>query len=104
MEKMLPPLTLQLLLENAVKHNSVLASRPLRIEIASVKQNMLQISNNLQPKTSKVHSNKMGLHNIITKYKLLNQPEVTVLQTGESFCVTIPLIINSQYADPDRGR
>ena len=103
-EKMLPPLTLQLLLENAVKHNVVLASKPLQINITSEGQSILKICNNIQPKTSPVSSNKMGLHNIITKYKLLNQPEVTVLQTSESFCVSIPLIKNSHYADPDRGR
>lgn len=101
-EKLIPPLTLQLLLENAVKHNAVLASKPLYITINSDNRNILRVCNNLQPKTSAVHSNKMGLHNIITKYKLLNQPEVAVLQTDDSFCVALPLINKNHYADFDR--
>ena len=91
-QKMLPPLTLQLLLENAVKHNAVLASNPLHVQIESEGKNILKVCNNLQPKTSPVQSNKMGLHNIITKYKLLNQPEVAVFRTNDSFCVSIPLL------------
>jgi len=103
-QKMLPPLTLQLLLENAVKHNAVLASKPLQVHITSEVKNRLKTCNNLQPKTSPVQSNKMGLLNIITKYKLLNQPEVTVVQTSDSFCVSLPLINNSHYEDTDRRR
>ena len=103
-QKMLPPLTLQLLLENAVKHNVVLASKPLQINITSEGQSILKICNNIQPKTSPVSSNKMGLHNIITKYKLLNQPEVMVEQANGSFCVYIPLINNQLNADTNRRR
>lgn len=102
--KMIPPLTLQLLLENAVKHNVVLASKPLKVDISTADHKFLKVCNNLQPKTSPVQSNKTGLHNIIAKYKLLNLPEVLVEQTADSFCVTIPLINNSQYADTDRRR
>lgn len=101
-QKMLPPLTLQLLLENAVKHNAVLPSKPLHVHISSERKNLLKVCNNLQPKTSPVQSNKMGLHNIIAKYKLLNQPAVTVLQSDHSFCVSLPLINNNHHADTDR--
>jgi hypothetical protein len=103
-KKMLPPLTLQLLVENAVKHNAVLVSKPLVIEIVSANNNYLEVCNNLQLKTSATHSNKMGLHNIIQKYKLLNQPEVRVLQTHESFSVSIPLIKTRHNAGTDHRR
>ncbi|MGN6341428.1 MAG: sensor histidine kinase [Flavisolibacter sp.] len=93
-QKMLPPLTLQLLLENAVKHNAVLASKPLHVQINSEGRNILKVCNNLQPKTSPVQSNRMGLHNIITKYKLLNKPGVSITKTDESFCILLPLINN----------
>ncbi|HEX5668938.1 MAG TPA: histidine kinase, partial [Chitinophagaceae bacterium] len=102
--KMIPPLTLQLLLENAVKHNAVLASKPLQINISTEDHKILKVCNNLQPKTSPVQSNKTGLHNIFSKYRLLNQPEVVVVQTDDSFCVSLPLINNSHHADTDRGR
>ena len=103
-QKFMPPLTLQLLVENAVKHNAVLVSKPLCIEIVSGKKNLLNVCNNLQPKISTVHSNKMGLHNIIQKYRLLNQPEISVLHTNDSFCVSIPLINNNHYGDTDHRR
>jgi hypothetical protein len=103
-KKVLPPLTLQLLVENAVKHNAVLVSKPLVIEIASASNNYLEVCNNLQLKTSATHSNKMGLHNIIQKYKLLNQPDVTVMQTNDSFCVSIPLLNNGYYGGIDHRR
>lgn len=103
-EKMLPPLTLQLLLENSVKHNVILATKPLFVQIYSAGNNILKVSNNMQLKTSVVPGNKMGLHNIITKYKLLNQPEVTVTQADDLFCVSVPLINHAYHADIDRRR
>jgi len=88
----LPPLTLQLLLENAVKHNVIMKNRPLKVTIAYEGNERLIVKNNLQKKTSKIPSNKVGLTNIAMKYKLLNQPEVIISETTEEFSVSIPLI------------
>lgn len=101
---LLPPLTLQILLENAVKHNVVLASRPLSVEIYTDDAQHVFVVNNLQKKTSPVASNKMGLNNIASKYKLLNQPDIVISQTETHFGVMVPLIKSNAYAGIDSGR
>jgi hypothetical protein len=89
----LPPLTLQLLVENAVKHNVASASRPLRILIHSNGTESIAVRNNLQRKApGRVPSDKKGLLNIATKYRLLNQPDVLIHETGTAFEVQVPLI------------
>lgn len=59
----LPPHTLQVLVENAVKHNAILPDSPLMIAV-SIENNQLAVQNNIQLKTAKVASNKVGLANI----------------------------------------
>jgi len=89
----LPPLTLQLLIENAVKHNVVSASRPLRIRIHSDSTETLVVENKLQRRPrSDVASDKKGLLTISQKYRLLGQPDVQIYETEQSFAVTVPLI------------
>lgn len=88
----IPPLTLQLLVENAVKHNEVSSKNPLRLSIAANQEGWLEVKNNLQKKLAVIPSEKVGLANIMAKYKLLGQPEVEVRQTGSEFIVTLPLI------------
>lgn len=89
---MLPSLTLQLLIENAVKHNIMEKERPLNIVIESTNDSKLQVSNNLQPKTMGVNSNNMGLNNIAKKYKLLKQDDIEIRWDKERFMIAIPLI------------
>jgi sensor histidine kinase YesM len=89
---LLPPLTLQLLVENAVKHNNVLKYNPLTIEIYTDEDNWLTIKNNLQKKTIFVDSSKIGLNNIKEKFQLLNQPEIQIIEKPTEFIVKLPLI------------
>lgn len=89
---LLPPLTLQMLIENAVKHNAMLKHQPLRISIMTTMSNRLIISNNLQRKTREVASNKVGLSNIARKYQLLKQEEIEIQEDEHTFSVIIPLI------------
>lgn len=89
---LLPPLTLQLLVENAVKHNTVLKEKPLVIKLFSNSKNELVVTNNLQKKILQVDSTKIGLSNISSKYRLLNKPDIQVQQTDTSFTVILPLI------------
>jgi hypothetical protein len=93
----LPSLTLQLLLENAVKHNVVALSKPLTIRLCTQKnevndQSFLSVQNNLQPKPQPVLSNRMGLNNILSKFRLLNQEEVVITDKDDCFTVVVPLI------------
>ena len=91
----LPPLTLQLLVENAVKHNIVLPDQPLRIAIQTDEHAQLQVRNNIQRKTIRVASNGVGLANILSKYQMLNQPPPIIREANEEFVVTLPLIATS---------
>ena len=68
---LLPSLSLQLLVENAVKHNALSKNKPLVIDIFTTAGNKLVVNNNLQRRTIKGPSNKIGLDNIKFKYKLL---------------------------------
>ncbi|RRB07047.1 sensor histidine kinase [Larkinella rosea] len=93
MNSQLPPLTLQLLVENAVKHNIVSGDQPLKIHISTTEEAWLTVRNTLQRKSvDRVKSTQKGLLNILTKYKMLGQPTPTVLETGDEFVVTLPLI------------
>jgi sensor histidine kinase YesM len=89
---LLPPLTLQLLVENAVKHNNVLKEKPLVIEICTPEAGRLIVKNNLQKKTITVDSSKIGLNNIKEKFRLLEQPDVVVKETAAEFIVVVPLL------------
>lgn len=93
-EWLLPPMTLQLLIENAVKHNIVDPDTPLVVQLYTQGEKLV-VSNNLQKKNKSVVSNKVGLSNIISKYKLLNYPEVEIKETATEFIVVLPLIKNT---------
>ncbi len=89
---LLPSLSLQMLVENAVKHNVLSKNKPLMIDIFTTSGNKLVVSNNLQARTVKGPSNKIGLDNIRSKYELLNRQGFQVLQDKKNFSVVLPLI------------
>jgi sensor histidine kinase YesM len=95
LQHQLPPLTLQMLVENAVKHNMILKNHPLKILIMTTNSGKLVVSNNLQRKDRMVSSNKVGLTNIVNKYRLMKQEEITVRDDGKEFAVVVPLIAQS---------
>jgi two-component system, LytTR family, sensor kinase len=100
----LPPLTLQMLVENVVKHNVIALSKPLKLSIYTTPEGRLVVKNNLQKKNQQVHSGKVGLANIISRYKLLKQPEVEVNETADEFIVSVPLIKTVVYENIHSGR
>jgi hypothetical protein len=87
------PLSLQILMENAIKHNIVSSDKPLKIEVFTL-DGKLVISNNLQKKNQVHESTGIGLDNIRNRYKLLGNGQVEVTENRSSFTVTIPLIEN----------
>lgn len=90
----LPTLSLQLLVENAVKHNVLSKTYPLVIDIFTTEGNNLVVTNNLQPRSVKAHSNRIGLENIRQKYMLLQKQGFQVMEDKHSFTVILPLIWN----------
>ncbi len=91
LEKELPPLTLQILVENALKHNIVNEENKLTVSISSNSKNELIIRNNLNPK-QEIHSTQTGLSNIKNRYDLLNIGKFRFQKTTQEFIVTVPLI------------
>jgi sensor histidine kinase YesM len=93
-DMLIPPLTLQMLIENAVKHNAILKDQPLRISITTEAPDRILVSNNIQEKVSRIFSTKVGLQNIISKYQLLSYPDVRIMHNEEKFSISLPLIKN----------
>ena len=85
------PLTLQLLIENAVKHNEISDSHPLEIKIFCA-EDILIVSNNKQKRTIMPSTTKIGLHNICERYRFLTKKELIIEDTNDSFTVKIPLL------------
>ncbi len=88
---MLPPLTLQLLLDNAIKHNSTGKEQPLQINIATDNNNTLVVKNSLQKKQKSIHNHAAGLKSLAAKFELKGIPGFSVVETTGSFIVTLPL-------------
>jgi sensor histidine kinase YesM len=86
------PLSLQLLLENAVKHNMVTTSKPLHIKIYEDTNGNLVVENNLQPKQIVKKGSGVGLENIKQRYQLLTHKKVNINQQAGRFAVAIPML------------
>jgi two-component system, LytTR family, sensor kinase len=86
------PASLQMLIENAIKHNVVSKSKPLHIDVHVNGNNTIVVSNNLQLRESVDNSTKIGLANIIKRYWLVSGQNVEVKQVNGAFIVTIPLL------------
>ncbi|TCJ17731.1 hypothetical protein EPD60_05965 [Flaviaesturariibacter flavus] len=89
---LMPSLSLQLLVENAVKHNIHSRAQPLVIDIFTTAGNKLVVSNNLQRRNVQKFSSKIGLRNIEHKYALIGQQGFHILEDSKNFCVVLPLI------------
>ncbi len=97
---MIVPMSLQLLLENAIKHNVIARSKPLVINV-DVKDNLLIVNNHIQSKSTQLPSTKVGLKNIEKRYNLISGKPVEVSNDGNQFTVSLPLLkISDQNKQP----
>jgi len=87
----LPPLVLQMLVENCIKHNIISKDKPLKISIRAEKESII-IENNLQ-KRNGVISTGQGLRNIAERFRFFTTKEVKITETSSIFKVVIPLVI-----------
>jgi sensor histidine kinase YesM len=90
-DKYIIPMALQMLLENAIKHNAISVNKPLIVEIFE-EEAYVVVKNNLQAKKSEIASNKIGLENIKSRYKYLSAKDVLVEVSDEEFVVKIPVL------------
>lgn len=86
------PLTLQLLLENALKHNVASLANPLQVDIRVENGRTLTVRNNLRRKQGHVDGTGTGLSNVKQRYAILSDRPVDVIETREHFLVALPLI------------
>ncbi|MBL7766682.1 MAG: histidine kinase [Chitinophagaceae bacterium] len=88
---LIPPMCLQMLVENAIQHNEISAEHPLRIDIQSSSQH-ISVRNNLQLRTNPEVSSKTGLSNIRDRYTFFTDQRVEIISNEASFIVQLPLI------------
>jgi hypothetical protein len=86
-----PPVAVQMLVENAIKHNAVSSRSPLRITIRAAEQ-VLSVTNTLHPKTILEKSTRQGLQNIVSRFQLLTDRKITIENRGHEFEVVLPLL------------
>jgi ligand-binding sensor domain-containing protein len=98
---LIPPLTLQILMENAIKHNEVSSKRPLKISMVKSGQ-MILVENNLQLKIHSETSTRTGLYNIKNRYRLASGLEVQEENDGFFFRIYLPLIEDRHESTIDR--
>ncbi|MBL7864579.1 MAG: histidine kinase [Cyclobacteriaceae bacterium] len=92
LNKLIVPLTLQLLIENAVKHNVISTTLPLYIEIGIAKEKYLIVTNKLQLRLEVEGSSNFGLYNLNKQYSFLANEEIIIQKDQGHFTVKIPLI------------
>ncbi len=90
--KSIAPLSLQILIENALKHNIISKEQPLHISLFAKDGAFILVENELQEKNIVEKSTKTGLNNIINRYALLTKERVHIIQNEAKFSVQLPLL------------
>jgi sensor histidine kinase YesM len=91
LDHLMPPLSLQVVLENAMKHNVVNTAQPLHIEV-TVEDGQLLIRNNVQPKVSNTYSAGLGQRNLIKRYQMVSPEQPSFIMESERYEARLPLI------------
>lgn len=91
LRKRIPPMTLQVLVENAVKHNAITATTPLLISIYSDNHDIV-VSNNIIPRLKVASSFGIGLKNLQEKYAILSNKTIDLVKNENEFTVRLPLL------------
>ncbi len=86
----LPPLSIQPLIENAVKHNTISSSHPMRIDITT-EEDYIVVSNTITPKLEAEESTGIGLTNLSHRCTLLTERDIVVENNGSTFIVKLPI-------------
>lgn len=92
MECQIPPLTLQLLVENVIKHNSISLGNPMTIRI-EIENNYLVVNNPISPKKKTDATSRIGLKNLSNRCRLISDKDIIVQKETTAFIVKIPIIV-----------
>jgi len=90
-QQYIPPLALQILVENAIKHNVVSPEQPLQIRIYQNKQTLF-VTNTLQKHTHPIHSTGIGLPNLLQRYELLSHLKPQFTEVNGQYIASIPIL------------
>jgi hypothetical protein len=96
---LIPPLTLQVLIENALRYNVILPDQPLHIRISTGTDGRLHVSNTLQRKPLRVATAGSGLTNLSIRYELLSQDKLVITEETDWFTVSLPLVREGQLTE-----
>jgi LytS/YehU family sensor histidine kinase len=91
LDRLLPPLSMQVVLENALKHNIANTSQPLLIEV-TIEKDALVVRNNWQPKVSNTYSAGLGQQNLTKRYQMVTQREPAFTMQADRYYVSLPLL------------
>jgi LytS/YehU family sensor histidine kinase len=91
MDSLVPPMTLQLLVENAVKHNAISKEKPLLVYISAQDNQKIMVSNTKTEVAKSASSFKIGLDNIIKRYSFFSKEKI-VIRDEERFIVQLPVL------------
>ncbi len=100
LDAMIVPMSLQLLLENAIKHNVISKAKPLLINV-TIRDNKLVVDNKMEPKSTQLPSTKVGLANIEKRYTLISGKSIEIRNDGNRFMVSLPLLTRSDKKNKD---
>jgi len=89
--RFVPPCSIQLLIENATKHNAVSTENPLRVRVEAVEDHV-KVCNNIVPKVTKSPSTGLGQQYIRQLYMDLSGKSIDIKKTEKKYCVTLPLL------------
>ena len=88
----IPPLALQILMENAVRHNEISKRNPLEISIATTQSQTLVVSNTINKKFAPEPGAGVGLANLSNQYRILGDQDISIRKEDQKFIVEIPLL------------
>ena len=91
LKRFVPPCSIQLLIENATKHNAVSAENPLTVKVEATESHV-QVCNNIVPKVTKSPSTGLGQQYIRQLYMDLSGKSIDIKKTEQNYCVTLPLL------------
>jgi two-component system, LytTR family, sensor kinase len=86
------PIALQMLIENAIKHNVLSKAKPLTITLSANGNQQISVSNNRQPKLAAEPSTQLGLQNIAKRYEIITREKIKIENNAITFSVSLPLI------------